>query len=86
MFDCLKETKIKLYNNGIIDKDQCKKLFIPVYHRSRDELNDGLNKFEDIWKIEKWQSEPNVCVVDNPIACRPDNFNPPNIQEQTSKS
>ena len=81
----MKETKIEIYNNGIINKDQCQKILIPTYPRSRDELNYSLKKFEDIWKIEQWHSEPNVCVVDNPVACIPDEFNPPNIQDQIYK-
>ena len=81
----MNETKIKLFKNGIINKDQCQKLFVPVYLRSRDEINAGLEKFKDVWKIEKWQSEDNICIVDNPVACRPDPSNPPNIQESGYK-
>ena len=77
----MKETKLKLFKNGIINKDQCQKLFVPVYLRSQDEINAALEKFKDIWKIEKWQSEDNICIVDNPDACRPDATNPPNIEE-----
>ena len=82
LWDCLKETKITLFKNGIINKYQCQKLFVPVYLRSQDEINAALEKFKDIWKIEQWQSEDNICIVDNPVACRPDSSNPPNIQEK----
>ena len=77
----MKETKLKLFKNGIINKDQCQKLFVPVYLRSQDEINAALEKLKDIWKIEKWQSEDNICIVDDPDACRPDAFSPPNIEE-----
>ena len=72
---------MKLFKNGIINKDQCQKLFIPVYLRSQDEINSVLDKFKGVWYIEKWQNEDNVCIVDDPVACRPDASNPPNIEE-----
>ena len=72
---------MELLKTEIINKDQCQKLVIPVYLRSREEVNSALKKLSDIWKIEQWQSEENICVVDNPIACKPDSSNPPNVQE-----
>ena len=40
---------------------------------TQDEINAALEKLKDIWKIEKWQSEDNICIVDDP--------DPPNIEE-----
>ena len=64
VWDCMKEAKLKLYEIGVINRDQCQKLFVPVYLRSKDEINAALAKFKDIWKIEQWQSEDNICVRD----------------------